>query len=263
MGANSKNKKGNISISIPNKIFRKYDSNINAELIYRNSYELRKMIREIFVDEVYKPVKELQISSVLDLGSNIGISVLYFLKMFNSCNIYSYEPNPVSFALQYNNLSNYLSKVVFNNSAVTIKRKSTETLYCPSEDSPYQGRSWGGSLIKGFWADEQNSVKFPVLATCASNIFKSHYDFCKIDIEGYELDLITYLFANKLFTNCNYYIVEYHVTKRNTITKLKNILKNASEQGYEATIFRKGKKYSIEEVKTLGIELPIVHLFKS
>jgi len=160
-------------------------------------------------------------------------------------------------------LNDYLTKVALNNSAVTIKNKGTETLYCPSEESPYKGRSWGASLIKDFWADKQNTVKLPVLATYASIIFNAKYDLCKIDIEGYELDLLTYLLKENLIGNCTYYVIEYHVTKRNTISKLKTILKQSAEFVYENAIFRKGRKYNIEDIEALGIELPIVHLFKS
>jgi len=101
MGNIQKNISEQISISISNKVFRKFNTKTDSELVYRNSYELNKMIHEIFVDEVYKPIKKLQINSVLDLGSNIGISALYFLKQFRECKVCSYEPNPISFALQH------------------------------------------------------------------------------------------------------------------------------------------------------------------
>jgi FkbM family methyltransferase len=57
---------------------------------YGNAYE-------IFVSEVYKPVRQFAVSDVrliVDLGANVGFSALYFLNKFKNARIIAFEPHP-------------------------------------------------------------------------------------------------------------------------------------------------------------------------
>ena len=57
------------------------------------------MLKEIFVGEVYPVNENATVTSVLDIGANIGLSVAYFKMRFPAAIIECYEPDENSFTL--------------------------------------------------------------------------------------------------------------------------------------------------------------------
>ena len=75
--------------------------------------------KEIFVDEIYRFSCSAPIPVILDLGANIGLSVLYFKRLFPACRIYAYEPDPYIFEILQRNVTEFhLTDVTLVNEAV-------------------------------------------------------------------------------------------------------------------------------------------------
>ena len=70
------------------------------------------ILKEVFVDEVYKPVIPhlRKCDSFMDIGANIGLASLYFAHRFPQCKLFSVEPNRESFELLQANLQPFIDK---------------------------------------------------------------------------------------------------------------------------------------------------------
>ena len=67
---------------------------------------------EIFVDEIYKFRPTSERPFVLDLGANVGVSVLYFKLNYPAARITAFEPDPAIFEYLSRNVASYgLSEV--------------------------------------------------------------------------------------------------------------------------------------------------------
>ena len=62
------------------------------------------LVKEIFLEEVYASTKSKEVFKILDIGSNIGLSVAYFKMRFPDAVIEAYEPDKNSFELLQKNI---------------------------------------------------------------------------------------------------------------------------------------------------------------
>ena len=67
--------------------------------------------------DYYVPKKNM--STVIDIGSNIGLSSLYWLTRNDNCFTYCYEPSPISFERLTENLSNFSHRYSVSKAAVS------------------------------------------------------------------------------------------------------------------------------------------------
>src|SRR2546421_3461299 len=63
---------------------------------------------EYYVPSVLKP------KIILDIGSNIGASIIYFHRQFPDANIFGFEPHPDTFRILQENVSQLSGVTVFN-----------------------------------------------------------------------------------------------------------------------------------------------------
>ncbi|MBR0682447.1 FkbM family methyltransferase [Roseomonas eburnea] len=77
----------------------KYDGR-QLELLGREDTSTGHVIREIFKEKVYAPVRGLPPPrSVLDIGAHLGFASAYFRLMYPEATIFCAEPDPDSFAI--------------------------------------------------------------------------------------------------------------------------------------------------------------------
>jgi hypothetical protein len=63
---------------------------------------------QIFVEREYAPLERLSsVSTILDLGANVGYSSRYFMGMFPRAKLLAIEPDPENFALLERQLSKF------------------------------------------------------------------------------------------------------------------------------------------------------------
>ncbi len=56
------------------------------------------LLCDLMIEEEYQRVKKLKnASNIIDIGSNIGLSIIYFHLLFPNANITGFEPDPVNF----------------------------------------------------------------------------------------------------------------------------------------------------------------------
>ena len=120
---------------------------------------------------------------VIDIGANIGMFSLYAASQ-GAKKIYAFEPNPNAYKILCKNIKeNNLDDVItpFN---LAVSNLDDKIIYLPEESSPYNMAS--GSPI----SDKFVEAKTISLNTIMSNFIKGKLDFCKIDCEGAEYDIL-------------------------------------------------------------------------
>src|SRR5262245_12859403 len=77
---------------------------LNYDIAYVGDRELQVMIDEIFVSSLYRFQATSATPVILDCGSNIGVSVLFFKSLHPGARITAFEPSPTSFPLLERNV---------------------------------------------------------------------------------------------------------------------------------------------------------------
>ncbi len=163
------------------------------------------LVKEIFADEVYRVNGNATVSSVLDLGANIGLSVAYFKNKFPAAKIECYEPDENSFELLQKNVeTNRWKKIKCFRAAVSNKDGflfATHFEVMASVNSKFNTEE----------SNEKNKVPSKDIAV----ILQQYFDVIKIDIEGAEWEVFERIMNEKLITTANHWFVEFHEIEKN------------------------------------------------
>lgn len=209
------------------------------ELHYSDNLGCYHSIEELFISECYKFETDNPNPVIIDCGSNIGLSVIYFKKLYPNAKITAFEPDKEIFKLLGKNVSAFkLTDVQIINKAVSINNDPIHF---------YVEGSLAGSTIIDF---EGNKNIQEVNATRLKDELKDKVDFLKIDIEGGENEVVFDLMPELL--NVSNIFIEYHSIP-SMPQKLGDILNVLSDAGF---------KYYIKEASNI-MEYPFIdHLDK-
>ena len=174
------------------------------------------MYHEIFEKEIYRFKAELNDPLIIDCGSNIGISVLYFKLLYSQAKIIAFEPDPDIFKILKENCTNHkLTDVDLINNAVW----DSETVL-----DFYAEGSDGGRIAT--ISDTDKYVRVPTVRL-KDYLSKDNIDFLKVDIEGAELRVIED--CKDVLKNVKLIFIEYHsfVDQPQDIDRILSILKDS------------------------------------
>jgi FkbM family methyltransferase len=151
---------------------------------------------EIFNGRIYEFKPDNDSPVIIDCGSNMGLSVLFFLRIYKNATVIAFEPDEQIFGyLQRNVESQGLNNVSLNNQAVWIEDTSLE-FSCSG--------GMGGHLEKS----SNNGTSVTVDAVDLNRFIRTPVDLLKIDIEGAEFDVLKSCRENLI--NVKNIFVEYH-----------------------------------------------------
>ncbi len=164
--------------------------------------QLIDLFEEIFISQVYKAKISKKAPLIVDCGSNIGLSVLYFKKLFPNARILAFEPSRDTFELLNQNLTlNHIEDVITYNLAVTDKLG--KSLLSTNFNIP----GFLGMSLKHSIASQESEL---VSCDQLSNYIKEFVDLLKIDVEGSELEIVDDLLHANRINLCAQMIIEYH-----------------------------------------------------
>lgn len=140
-------------------------------------------VNEIFCRGDYRCAPD--VATVVDLGSNIGISALYFLTRNRTSRVHLFEPLPPNLEKLGHTLANYGDRVVLNPQAVGTENQEMDFGY--ESTGRYGGleRTDLTATIR-VQCREVNGVLADVLAQSGVR----EIDVLKVDIEGYEAKVV-------------------------------------------------------------------------
>jgi FkbM family methyltransferase len=189
------------------------------KLNYIRPYEVLHTYKDIFENEIYKFSASSDRPLIIDCGSNIGISVLYYKKLYPGSTVIAYEPDKKNFQLLSKNISdNNLQQVRLHEAAVWVEN---------GEISFASNAAEGSSITMA--NEERNVVIVPAVRLADILNKYEKIDFLKLDIEGAEDKVVAD--CGSLLSRIENLFLEYHGTIHET-EKLTIILKTLRDCGF-------------------------------
>ena len=239
------------------KLLKHANSGIEYSHLYKNRYKIifkdpkafLYSVKELFVDEIYKFKAENDTPYIIDCGSYIGTSILFFKTQYPNSKILAFEPDNSNFNLLNNNIKNWdFKNIEIQNAAI-----------------------WTDNLGVNFIADGNMASKIDESDNTAysenqktksirlKDLLIEKIDFLKIDIEGAEYEVLVDC-ENKLSFVENLFI-EYH-GNYNEMYKLNKILNILVENNFKYYIKEAGVTfehpfYDRENIYDFDIQLNI------
>jgi FkbM family methyltransferase len=157
---------------------------------------------ELFVKNTYLFQSSNPTPYIIDCGSNIGMSVLYFKMIFPTARILAFEPDERAFSCLDQNISdNALSSVTCENKGLSSAGGKIDFYY--DQSNP-------GSLEMSTLEERMPKDKRVVDSVRLSSQLDRRVDFLKMDIEGAELEVVRELKESGKFDRIDQIVIEYH-----------------------------------------------------
>lgn len=182
---------------------------------------------EIFDSEIYKFNSTSKNPLIIDCGSNIGLSVVYFKKLFPNAKVMAFEPDKnIGTTLKKNIQSFNLENVDVNEKAIWINNDGIEF--------QHEG-GFSGRIPKP--GDTENIIKVPTQRL--RELLNQKVDFLKMDIEGAEFEVLKD--CEDLLPNIENLFIEYHSHIKEE-QNLHDILKMLHNHGFRYHIHEAYKR---------------------
>jgi len=194
------------SKSLQNKYFNLEPESPIEVLGYRFNFltfkTFKYFIKKIFLKEEYFFASQKKRPFIVDCGSNIGASILYFKKLYPKAFVIGFEPFEQAFNVLRQNINNNgLQDVTVYNMALADSDDKQKLFIDPSNP---------GSLKVSLLKERINGEPIPIQTTVLSKFITQTVDFLKIDIEGAELAVLTELNKSKKLSMVEKMAIEYH-----------------------------------------------------
>jgi FkbM family methyltransferase len=196
---------------------------------------------EIFRKRYYEFASASAAPRIIDGGANIGLSVIFFKRLFPRARVTAFEPDPDVFAALAKNMRSFgLGDVELVNKALWVRE---ETL------GFHQDGADGGRLNVA--QDHGRSLIVPTLRL--QSYLNEPVDMLKLDIEGAEVDVLLDC-ADRLSNVRNCY-VEYHsfADRPQRLDELLGVLRGAGFRVQLHTQFRSPQPL-VRRTSTLGMD---------
>jgi FkbM family methyltransferase len=165
-------------------------------------YWLVEMFEEIFLRKQYYFESDTDEPFIIDVGSNIGLAILFFKTLFPRSAVTGFEPDPEAFEVLTKNVrDNGLHRVHALNQAVHDGR---DPVYL------YGDRTTPGSPQMSTRSERISGNAKVVPATRLSEHIDERVDFLKLDVEGAERVVIQELEDSGTLGRVKRMAIEYH-----------------------------------------------------
>jgi len=165
---------------------------LGRTVFYNDPRSLFSEYKLIFKDKIYRPESSSRNPLIIDGGSHIGLSILYFKHIYPESKIIGFEPDQQTLSLLRKNI-NGLSDVQIIESG----------LYSQDKEISFDSNETDGGKIS---SQGQNKIKVERL----SKYINSEVDFLKLNIEGAELDVLKDLDSSGKLRLVNEICLEWH-----------------------------------------------------
>jgi FkbM family methyltransferase len=186
---------------------------------FENSQEYHGLKNEIFTQGVYYFETDRTEPKIIDAGAHIGLSTLYFKKLFPHSEVIAIEPNPQILPLLEKNIwENDIRGVEVVAAALAAQTENLEFYFDATED---QWLSTAG-IHDGAWTKTQTSQVITIPAVPLVNFLEHPIDFLKMDIEGNEESVLTATGA--YIEQIQHMIIEFHPVPQQSLSRLCDFL---------------------------------------
>jgi len=236
---------------------------MDIKTVERNGFKISFINEEEF-ELVYKDIFELNEYSfkasnpksfILDCGSHIGISILYFKKLYPQAKIIAFEPNPNTFKLLEKNIQqNNLENVTLIKAAVAPEKGKVNFYISNDEKLPW---TWGDSAVINKWVSEDTTKTIEVSSVRLSDYINQKIDLLKLDVEGLE-ELVLLEIQSKI-DKVKEIFMEFHGSSTNPANDSERVLAFLSKNKFKYTVTQEGKLINENEVNKTDPYWLIIH----
>jgi len=190
---------------------------------YLDGSSMLQLFREIFVNRLYDLPITSQKPRIIDCGSNIGMSILFFKQNYPEAVITGFEPHPLVFDMLSENVNrNNLADVTVHRMALGETKGATEF---------YVDQKQPGALnMSIFQGTGQSPIIVPVGQL--STYIEGEVDLLKLDIEGAEEMVLRELADHGKLQEIAQIACEYHHHRDRNIDSLSKTLAILEEAGF-------------------------------
>jgi FkbM family methyltransferase len=180
----------------------------NMRVFCNNTVAAKRIYKHIFHDLQYDYHCARQDPFIIDCGSNIGLSVIFFKTRCPQAKILCFEPDIHAFPiLKYNIEYNNLQDVTLVNAAVTNVEGEIDFYGQIHLDSP---DSRGNSIVEQWGSQREINKTIKVKAVKLSKYITSKVDLLKLNIEGAEQQVLEDLDNADKFSLIDTIFLEVH-----------------------------------------------------
>lgn len=192
---------------------------------FRNFYYL---FRTIFLQEQYYFSAHRPDPLIVDAGSNLGFSIIYFKKLYPRAHIIGFEPNPSAQVMLEENLRlNSLEEVQIIKLALSEHQGELEI---------YTNPHFPGDPKAGIYSRQGKGQKIMVPCDCLSRFIVEPVDLLKLDVEGVEGLVLKDLIQNDKLPLISEMIIEYHLHLNSGRGRLGAFLSELEANGFDYQI---------------------------
>lgn len=196
----------------------------NHSIKIRKHFIDKEVVEYVLYDKYHLPPIEISLgdnSIILDLGSNIGLTIAHLKQLYPKAIIFGYEMNTENYLLAKRNTKAYTDVHVYNN-AVWTENTIVE----------YSGNSNYDAYSISHQKNNEHTIK--IQGVTIMDIIKQHklkkIDYLKMDIEGAEKDILNQQDLSWL-QYVNSLNIEMHINEEEEINTYINIL---NKNGFHA-----------------------------
>lgn len=189
--------------------------------------------QNLFLSNIYEYIPKSS-DIIIDIGAHIGTFSILVATMATQGHVYALEPCADSYKYLKDNVKlNKLSNVSTHNLALSNKRGKTRLFY-DSEEA-----FWGHSITKSFSALGED-VSTDTLGNFLNDNKIEHCNFCKINCEGAEFDIVLST-PNDILTIFDVILILYHSDLVENYNE-NDLCNHLGKSNFSIRMFNKDKK---------------------
>ena len=217
------------------KLLKHANSGIEYSHLYKNRYKIifkdpkafLYSVKELFVEEIYKFKAQNDTPYIIDCGSYIGTSILFFKTQYPNSKILAFEPDNSNFELLNKNIKNWdLKNIEIQNAAIWIDNLGVNFI---------ADGNMASKIDESNNTDHNENQK--TKSVRLKDLLTEKIDFLKIDIEGAEYEVL--LDCESKLSFVENLFIEYH-GNYNEMYKLNKILNILIENNFKYYIKEAG-----------------------
>ncbi len=176
--------------------------NGKTELLVPDDGGVNYCFLEVFRDQCYRPIPGInEVKLVVDIGSNIGLSAIYFRMVYPSASIIAFEPDDRAFSVLEQNVRILGNCEAYPYALSELDRQSLLYLGDSSVNSTIKRGERGNQPMRTI--DLRNAQEM------LSTVCHGPIDILKIDTEGEELPILRSL-AGSVLSSVQVIYLEFH-----------------------------------------------------
>ena len=201
---------------------------------FENGEEYHRIKREVWGANGYYFESEKEKPVIIDAGAHIGLTTLYFKRLFPDSTIIALEPHPDNAKLFRKNMfENQIEGVTLEEIALAEYEGEKEFFYDETEEKWYST----AGFVRGAWNKTQESKRIIVQTKTLDDYLEIYRpDLVKLDIEGAEEKVI--VAAKDSLSKCPHYLIEFHPVEG---VGMERIIRVFEERGFRVTVSKGGK----------------------